>query len=317
MSSTTTTIGSDANDVTAVQILLDQYQLSEEQQRLFHAMKNLRNKPSIPGLSNEDILWAVAVGTLDMPESPTKSDVKFYERIVEERVRKYEQAESTYGWFSGRWTKATMKRLIRQWFCGMLVIDPALQTSGGSPIQFVYEYYGEDSGYPRPKDQTEEWKKESMELYVLMARSICRSYPMSTTKGIVSLSDMQDFDWDVYDMGTKERNADIGSVVPNKLKAMITFHPDEKMRGFYDDMTPRLRKKYGFELYDDFESVVEAKKGFFPEELPTFMGGTYRVNILECMKYLFRREPEALALLLEVHSEMEASDELPNPEHMK
>ena len=35
---------------------------------------------------------------------------------------------------------------------------------------------------------------------------------MATRKGIVSFSDMQDFDWDKYDMGTKERNADIGCV---------------------------------------------------------------------------------------------------------
>lgn len=301
----------------AVKLLLDKYQLSEEQQRLFHAMKNLRNMPSIPSLSDEDILWAVAVGTVDMPESPTVSDIKFYERIVEERVRKYEEAESRYGWFSNQWTKATMKRLIRNWYCGMLVIDPKLQTSNGSPIQFVYEYYGSDSGYPKPEDQTDEWKKESMDLYVLMARSICRSYPMSTTKGIVSLSDMQAFDWDIYDMGTKERNADIGSLVPNKLTGMITFNPDDKMKGFYNDMTPRIRKKYGFEQYEDFASVVDAKKGFLPEDLPTFIGGTYRVDILECLKYLFRREPETLALLLEVHSEMETSGELPNPGHMK
>jgi hypothetical protein len=262
----------DASEVAAVQLLFDQYQLSEEQQRLFHVAKNLRNKPSIPDLSDEDILWAVAVATVDMPASPTKSDIKFYERIVEERVRKYEQAESMYGWFSSKWTKATMTRLIRQWFCGMLVIDPKLRTSSGSPIQFVYEYYARDSGYPRPEKQTEEWKKESMELYVLMARSICRSYPTSTTKGIVSLSDMQEFDWDVYDMGTKARNSDIGSLVPNKLSGMITFHPDDKMRGFYDDMTPRLRKKYGFEQYNDFESVVEAKKGFFSGRVANLYG---------------------------------------------
>merc|ERR1712038_552785 len=109
-----------------------------------------------------------------------------------------------------------MRRLLAQWFCGMLVIDPKLQTLDGSPITWVREYYGDESGYPNPDDQTDEWKKESIDLYVLMARSVCRSYPTSVTKGLVSFSDMQDFDWDKYDMGTKERNADIGSVVPNK-----------------------------------------------------------------------------------------------------
>lgn len=302
---------------TAIQNLFDKYELSEEQQRLFHAMKNLRNMPAIPGLTDEHILWAVTVGTVGMPESPTSSDVKFYQRIVEERVRKYEEAESRYGWFSRQWTKDTMKRLITQWFCGMLVIDPKLCTSTGSPIQFVREYYGDGSGYPTPEHQTDDWKKESMDLYVLMARSICLSYPTSTTKGIVSVSDMQDFDWDKYDMGTKERNADIGSLVPNKLTKMITFHPDEKMRGFYNDMTPRMRKKYGFEQYEDYDAAVDANQGFLPEDLPTFVGGSYHVDILECLKYLFRCEPEALDLLVETHAEMEALGELPNPKHME
>ena len=37
-----------------------------------------------------------------------------------------------------------------------------------------------------------------------------------------------------YDMGTKERHANIGSYIPNKLRHMITFNPDEKMNKFYD-----------------------------------------------------------------------------------
>merc|ERR1711862_1034192 len=153
----------------------------------------------------------------------------------------------------------------------------------------------------------DEWKQESIDLYVLMARSVCRSYPSSVTKGLVSFSDMQDFDWQKYDMGTKERNADIGSVVPNKLVRMITFHPDDKMKKFYDDMSPRIRRKYGFEQYDDFESAVENGGEFLsPDKIPTFVGGTYRVDVLDCLKHLFRREPDALELLLETHAEMEA-----------
>ena len=306
------------NNDDATTTLLDDYNLTDEQRRIFHAMKKLRNMPDIPGLTDEDILWAVAVGTVGMPSNPTASDLKFHERIIEERVRKYEEAERRYGWFSLQWTKPIMKRLLFNWFCGMLVIDPNLQTSDGSPIQFVHEYYGDESRYPNPEDQTDEWKQEGIELYVLMARSTCRAYPTSTTKGIVSFSDMQDFDWDKYDMGTKERNGDIGSLVPNKLRRMITFHPDDKMRKFYDDMSERSRKKWGFEQYDDFQSAVEGEKDLLPvDELPTFVGGTYKVDILECLKYLFRREPEALALLLETHSEMESSGELPMPKHMQ
>lgn len=166
-----------------------------------------------------------------------------------------------------------MRRLITNWFCGMLVIVPEVTTTTGSPIQFVHEYYGEDSGCPRKENQTDEWIQESIELYVLMARSICKAYPNSTTKGITSFSDMQDFDWDKYDMNTKERNANIGSLIPNKLVRMITFHPDEKMEGFYNDMTASARKKWGFAQYSDFESAVKGEKDLLPKDLPTFVGG--------------------------------------------
>ena len=298
--------------------LFNKYKLSEEQRRIFHLMKGLRNMPtSFADVDHEQLIWAVAVGTIDMPFSPTPSDIRFYERTVEERVRRMDQAETRFGWFTSKWTKCLMKRLIVNWFCGMLVIDPNLTTKDGSPIQFVREYYGEGSHYPDPEGQTDEWKKESTDLYVLMARSTCLAYPMATKKGIVSFSDMQNFDWDKYDMESKSRNADIGSLVPNKLVRMITFHPDDKMRGFYNDMGPRARKKWGFEQYETFESAVAGEGNFLPTDLPTFVGGTYRVDVLECLKYLFWREPEALELLLETHSEMEEAGELPKPEHME
>jgi len=210
-----------------------------------------------------------------------------------------------------------MRRLIINWFCGMLVIDPALHTSDGSPIQFVHEYYGPESEYPDHDGQTEEWKKEGTDLYVLMARSICRAYPAATTKGIVSISDMQEFDWEKYDMETKSRHSDIGSLLPNKLSRMITFHPDEKMRGFYKDMGKRMREKFGFVQYEDLESAQKGEGDFLPDDLPTFVGGKRRVDVLECLKYLFRCEPEALALLLDTHKTMEASGELPRPKHME
>lgn len=299
--------------------LFKEYQLSEEQQKICTYMKKRLSNTGTELDDDEEIIWAVAVETIDMKPAPTPSDMRFYERRIEERLRRLDSAESQYGWFSIQWTKPTMKRLIQQWFCGMLVIDPNITTRDGHPIQFVHEYYGNDTGYPDPEDQTEEWKKESTELYALMARSICRSYPTSTTKGIVSLSDMQNFDWDKYDMGTKERNANIGSIIPNKLKRMIVFHPDEKMIQFYNGMTPLSRKKFGFEQYDDLDSALKGESDLLPdiENLPVFVGGNYKVDILECMKYLFRREPEALSLLLETHSEMVQAGELPKPKHME
>ena len=210
-----------------------------------------------------------------------------------------------------------MKRLIINWFCGLMIIDPQLCTRDGSPIQFVREYYGEESGYPGPEDQTEEWKKEGIDFYVLMARSICRVYPMATTNGIVSFSDMQDFDWSKYDMGSKQRNSDICSYIPNKLQRMITFNPDEKMNEFYNNMTAHARKKWGFAQYPDFQSAVMGEGHLLPENIPTFVGGTYKVDILKCLRHLLKREPQALDLLMETYSEMQSNGEIPNPKHMQ
>ena len=103
------------------------------------------------------------------------------------------------------------------------------------------------------------WIQESIELYVLMARCICKAYPSSTIKGITSFSDMQDFDWDKYDVSTKERHANIGSLIPIKLVRMITFHSDEKMEGFYNDMTASARKKWGFVQYSDKRNSFKIK----------------------------------------------------------
>merc|ERR1712113_553297 len=97
----------------------------------------------------------------------------------------------------------------------------------------------------------------------------------------------------------------------------ITFNPDEKMIKFYDDMSVRTRKEFGFTQYADFKSAVAAEGDFLSKELPTFVGGTYKVDILKSMTFLFRREPEALALLLETHSDMEQSGELPRPTYME
>lgn len=298
--------------------LFERYHLSEFQTQAFHNVKKVANMPSfMENIDDEELIWAVAVATFDMPSSPNDRDIKFYEKAVEARVRKLEEAETRYGWFSLKWTDKPMRQLITNWFCGMLVIDPDLQTRDGSPIQFVHEFYGPESKYPRPENQTDEWKKDMMDLYVLMARSTCKAYPNATVKGIVSFSDMKDFDWGVYDMETKSRNADIGALIPNKLARMISIRPDEKMTGFYEDMTPRMRKKYGFVLYDNYESAKRGEGDLLPPDLPTFVGGNYRVDILRCLKRLFVREPEALELLVNTYSEMERAGEIPRPAHMQ
>ena len=314
---------SNSTNSSSLDQLFETYGFCEAQIRSFHIIKAAKNLPSmemkrwIADLEDEEILWAVAVATHGMPTNPTESELKAFDKAIEQRVRRLEEAERTYGWFSLKWTPAVMRRLIINWFCGMLVIDPELRTKEGSPIQFVHEFYGEESEYPEHQGQSEEWKKESIDLYVLMARSTCLAYPAATTKGIVSFSDMQDFDWDKYDMESKSRNSDISSLVPNKLARMITFHPDKKMRGFYNDMGKRMRKKFGFVMYEDYQSAKVEEGDLLPEELPTFVGGTRRVDILECLKYLFRREPEALALCVDTHASMVASGELPKPKHME
>eukprot|EP00933_Yihiella_yeosuensis_P051188 TRINITY_DN49058_c0_g1_i1.p1 TRINITY_DN49058_c0_g1~~TRINITY_DN49058_c0_g1_i1.p1 ORF type:complete len:328 (-),score=73.65 TRINITY_DN49058_c0_g1_i1:250-1188(-) len=300
-------------------LLFDRYGATEEQQRLFFKMKKLTNMPAIfhTHVNDEQMLWAVLVGSAELSENPTASDINFCERKIEERLRNLEEAELRFKWFSAQWTKALMRQLIRNWFCGYLVICPELSALSGSPIQFVHEYYGNDIDYPLPEGQTEEWKQFQQSLYVLMARSTCLAYPMATAKGIVSFSDMQDFDWTKYDMESKNRNSDITQLVPNRLARMITFHPDEKMIKFYEEMGARARKKWGFEQYATLAEAVVGEQGLLPEQLPSFVGGTYKVDVVECLKYLFRREPEALALMEESFREMEAANEIPKPQHME
>ena len=232
--------GSEAAGDEVLKQLFERYAASEEQQNLFFKMKKLTNMPALfhTHVDDEQILWAVLVGSVELSTNPTASDLNFCARKIEERLRNLEEAEHRFKWFSGQWTKPLMRQLIRNWCCGSLVISPDLTASSGSPIQFVREYYGDDIGYPPPEEQTEEWKEFQTSLYVLMARSTCLAYPMATAKGIVSFSDMQDFDWAKYDMESKKRNSDITQLVPNRLARMIAFHPDEKILG--DEMNPKI-----------------------------------------------------------------------------
>ena len=89
------------------------------------------------------------------------------------------------------------------------------------------------------------------------------------------------------------------------------------MQKFYQDMGARARKKWGFEQYATFADAVAAEQSLLPEQLPSFVGGSCKVDIAECLKYLFRREPEALALMEETYAEMKATNEIPHPKHMQ
>lgn len=306
----------------SLQSLFEKYSLTQFQIEAFHAAKKYKNLPSIFSqdiISDEEYIRAIIIATVDFPENnPHDNDIKFYKNKIEERIRNLEKAESTYKYFSLQWTPPLMKQLIINWSCGMLCIDPDLTTVEGNPIQWVREYYGPESNYPNPDQQTEAWKQSVIDLYVLMARSIAKTYPNSISKGIVSMSDMQNFDWIKYDMGTKQRNYGITNVIPNRLKYMLVFNPDDKSRKFYEEMTPRMRKKWGFRQYETLNDLLE-KEGVLvggKDKIPTFLGGNYRLDVLKCLQTLFSYEPEVLDLLNNTYAEMQGKGEIPVPKHM-
>ena len=99
--------------------LLDEYQFNECQRELLKAIKEVRNMPeSFANLDEEELIWAVAVETIDLPESPTASDKRFYLRKIEKRIRQLDEAERRFHWFSAEWTKPLMRKLITNWSCG-------------------------------------------------------------------------------------------------------------------------------------------------------------------------------------------------------
>ena len=298
--------------------LLQKYPLTPIQLQILQSIKKAKNMPDIFTknlVTDEDLIWTIAVSTakLDPNSNPSTSEIKRETEKAEERVRKLQDAEDTYKWFSLKWNEKLMKKLINNWFCGMLVINPNLTTKDGNPIQFVHEYYGPESNYPEKEDQTDEWKQEVIDLYVLMSRSICKSYPNATIKGIVSFSDMQHFDWSKYDMETKQRNAGINYVIPSRLARMIAIKPDEKMQKYYNDMSPRIRKWYGFVQYADFDEAMSKEVNNLPDRarMPKFVGGEAEIDLLESLKYLFREESESLSLMLETYEKMVKNDEIP------
>eukprot|EP00413_Alexandrium_margalefii_P021506 CAMPEP_0204560768 /NCGR_PEP_ID=MMETSP0661-20131031/32810_1 /ASSEMBLY_ACC=CAM_ASM_000606 /TAXON_ID=109239 /ORGANISM="Alexandrium margalefi, Strain AMGDE01CS-322" /LENGTH=105 /DNA_ID=CAMNT_0051568127 /DNA_START=104 /DNA_END=417 /DNA_ORIENTATION=- len=85
--------------------LFEQYGLSPEQKRIYSAMRDARNMPARCVADPQEIIWAVCVcGLADL-----RGDMAFYERIVEERVRKLEEAERRYGWWSREWDERTLR----------------------------------------------------------------------------------------------------------------------------------------------------------------------------------------------------------------
>mmetsp|Transcript_61681 Transcript_61681/g.150984 ORF Transcript_61681/g.150984 Transcript_61681/m.150984 type:complete len:88 (+) Transcript_61681:1113-1376(+) len=77
-----------------------------------------------------------------------------------------------------------------------------------------------------------------------------------------------------------------------------------------------VAKKYGFVMYDDYGKAVSGEAGLLPSELPTWVGGSLQVDIKNCLRHLFRREPEALKLTEDVYDEMEESGEILHPKFM-
>ena len=70
--------------------LFQKYQLTDAQKDLVNGIKHIKNLPTFFQELDDDeqLIWVVAVATIDMPKVPTESDLKFYKNAVEERVRR-------------------------------------------------------------------------------------------------------------------------------------------------------------------------------------------------------------------------------------
>lgn len=290
--------------------LFDTYRLTQDQKRIFQSIKTGRNLFLSDDLNDEEIVWNIGVMGV-----AAKGDMKSYRRSVVERLQKYDEAERRYQWHSGQWTRKAMEVLVEQWTLGQMVVVPGVTSSDGtgSPMIFTKEWY--EHWPPREEQEDGFFEYRATVVYPLMARSICRAYPMATRHGLVSLADMQDFDWDKYDMEQKMRHSDLQAVIPNKLRRMISVRPDEKMKKQLEDFKA-VAKKYGFAMYDSYEDAIRAEAEVLPSEIPTFVGGSLRVDIKDCLRHLFHREPEALQLMEDVYKEMEERGAILCPPHM-
>lgn len=291
--------------------LFAKYGMTQDQRRIFQCVKTGRNLFLSDLISDEEVVWNIGVMGVN---NAHRGDFRYYRKSVVERLQRYDEAEKTYGWHSATWTKESMRVLISQWTVGMMVVVPGIESlDNGSPMIFTKEWY---EHMPLRKDLPEGfWEFRATTVYPLMARSICRAYPMATMKGLVSLADMTDFDWDKYDMDQKMRHSNIQAVIPNKLRRMISVNPDEKMKKQLEDFKA-VAKKYGFVMYDSYEDAIKGEAGLLPKEIPTWVGGSLQVDIKKCLQHLFHREPEALRLMEEVYTEMEENDEILRPSFM-
>lgn len=261
-------------------------------------------------LSDEEIIWNIGVMGVN---NAHRGDMRFYRRSVVERLQRYDESEMRYKWYSGQWTEKAMRVLVEQWTLGLMVVVPGIESLDGSPMIFTKEWY---EHMPLREELPDGfWEYRATVVYPLMARSINLSYPMATMKGLVSLADMTDFDWDKYDMDQKMRNSDLQGVVPNKLRRMISINPDERMKKQLEDYKV-IAKKYGFVMYDDLDEAVKGEAKLLPTEFPTWVGGSLEVDIKKCLQHLFRREPEALMLMEKVYGEMESNGEILRPAFM-
>jgi hypothetical protein len=290
--------------------LFETYQATLDQKRIFQCIKTGRNLFLSDKINDEEIVWNIGVMGV---RKAHRGDMKFYCKSVIERLKRFEEAEQRYKWHSGQWTREAMRVLVEQWSLGMMVVVPGIETSDGSPLIFTKEWY---EHMPLRADLPEGfWHYRATTVYPLMARSICRSYPMATMKGLVSLADMTDFDWDKYDMDQKMRHSDLQAVIPNKLRRMISINPDDKMKEQLEDFGT-VAKKYGFVMYDTLDEALTAEAGLLPTEIPTWVGGSLRVDIKKCLRHLFRCEPKALQLMEDVYKEMEENKEILHPTFM-
>lgn len=294
--------------------LFDHYQLTLDQKRIFQCVKTGKNLFLSDLISDEEVIWNI--GVIGVNDSH-RGDFKFYRTSVIERLQRFDQAEQQYQWHSGKWTKEAMRVLIGQWTLGMMVVVPGIESlDNGSPMIFTKEWY---EHMPLREDLPDGfWEFRAATVYPLMTRSICRAYPMATMKGLVSLADMTDFDWDKYDMEQKMRHSNIQAVIPNKLRRMISVNPDEKMKKQLEDYKA-ISKKYGFVMYDSLDEAIQGETNVLPllDKIPTWVGGLLRVDIKQCLQYLFHKEPETLTLMEEVYTEMEQNGDILCPSFME
>ena len=291
--------------------LFETYKLTTDQKRIFQSIKKGKNLFLSDDLTDEEIIWNIGVLNVNPNH---RGDMAYYRKRVLERLKRFDEAEQRYLWKSGEWTEETMSVLIEQWTQGMMVVIPNVDSSDGSPMIFTKEWY---EHLPVREELPEGfWEFRATRVYPLMARSICLSYPMATTKGLVSFADMSDFDHDKYDMDQKMRHSDLQGVIPNKMRRMISVNPDERMKRQLDDFKD-VAKKYGFVMYNDFGEAIRGEAELLPSELPTWVGGTMQVDIKSCLRHLFRREKEALDLMEKIYDEMDRDGKIRRPKFMQ